>query len=68
MRIPKSFVTVENTIKSTKMRYRLLADGTIIDQDSGKTAGWISSKSDLERAWAMGGNALQKFLRDNYVL
>lgn len=67
MKIPKSFVTVETSIKSTKLRYRLLADGTIIDQETGKTAGWISSKSDLDVAWRLGGNSLQKFLKDNYV-
>lgn len=49
--------------RSTVMRYRLLADGTIIDQETNKTVGYITSRIDLDEAWKMGGPARQKFIK-----
>lgn len=49
-----------NSLRQTKIRYRLLADGTILDQENGKTAGYINSQSDVERLWSMNGRQRQK--------
>lgn len=52
------------TIGVTKSRYRMLADGTVIDQTTGKTVGYISSQSDIARIWSLGGMAKQKHIRE----
>jgi hypothetical protein len=52
------------SIRSTKLKYRLLADGTIIDQETNQTVGWITSRSDLDELWAMGGPQRQKYIKE----
>lgn len=48
-------------IKTTKARYRLLADGTIYDQITNNSVGYLTS-SETEEAWHLGGISLQKYL------
>ncbi len=50
------------SIRTTKLRYRLLADGTILDQVTGKVAGYFTSQSDIQEAWGMNGPQRQKFI------
>lgn len=49
-----------SSLRQTKLQYRLLADGTILDQKTGKTAGYISGQSNLDELWSMNGRQRQK--------
>ena len=64
MQYPKNFVDAGDGIRATRLRYRLLADGTIIDQHTGKTAGYISSPSALDELWNMRATSRQRAIRE----
>lgn len=64
--IPKNFtedIRSARSAKLTKLRYRLLADGTILDQNNNKVAGYITRKHELEEVWNMKGRERQNYLQ-----
>lgn len=66
MRIPKGFVPIngEKTMGATKMRYRMLADGSILDQNQGnRFVGFVDSPTSRDDIWRARGNARQKMIR-----
>lgn len=63
--IPKNYQLEKGeSIGSTKFRYRLLADGTIVDQEEkNRVVGFISNKAELDELWSKRGSVLQKLLK-----
>lgn len=60
-RVGLSLRRVSGGPKATTKRYRLYADGTIIDQEIGKPAGYIVK--DLDEVYRMRGRELQNYLK-----
>lgn len=52
-----------NGLQNT-LRYRLYADGTVVDQKLGKTVGYIDSRVDLDKAWKMHPRERQTFIKE----
>lgn len=66
MKLPKNFVEEKGStaIGSTKLQYRLLADGSILDQHTSKVVAYISKSHEIEEAWKLRGTARQKYIRE----
>lgn len=64
MRLPKYTGSLRDGPRATKLRYRLYADGTIIDQhDHNKIVGYILDAEDLDRLWHLSGLLRQRELQ-----
>lgn len=65
IRMPKNFQEEHGSCNTgaTKLRYRLYADGTIIDQETGKVAGYITDKFYLDYLWKLNGRSKQMELK-----
>lgn len=55
---------MNNSTGATRLQYRLLADGTIIDQKTGKVVDYVTSQSDIERLWTMNNMQRQRILKE----
>ena len=53
---------MKTKIGASKQKYRLLADGTIIDQSTGKTCGYLHG-AELDEVWNLPAAAKQGVLR-----
>lgn len=54
---------MKTRIGSTKQKYRLYADGTIVDQETGKTVGFVWGV-DLDYVWNLPAASKQKWLKN----
>lgn len=50
-------------LKTSKLQYRMYADGTIIDQRTGSVAGYVTGQIDIDEIWSMSGTVKQKYLK-----
>lgn len=68
MKVPKNYVPIREK-KITVMRYRLYADGTVIDQENNnQIVGYILERHNLDTAYRLGGKRQQKFIRTYFSI
>lgn len=49
-------------LNTKKGKYRLLADGTIYDQEINQSVGFVPTTPEIEEGWKLRGKPLQAFL------